>query len=367
MADYMDSDDFGSPEREVGVGENVPSDLILFLEKWMRTHVMLHGPDKRVLIHDILTCADVLERWGYTEATIVEAVKEKGLRTRLCCEDESRSLRLRNETEQLRVVVEDVLKLQLIPNDMSLIDMMNQDLVSHWLTVFGAQLARERIERLKAAVNSSEHVVLMGPRIAPKSFLQSTSGFCQEGLWQWVLPEESMFGSGYYFNEDSNSEMPQMPSLDSQWQATPMMFMPADHADPETWDQMEQQNWGMRHQRPKRNSAQILIDTVTKLLNENTSQLMEDPSMRLVTLLEMSEHLKCKFGKVEKLAKALMSLGQTSPFFVDERQSTIRFRSLPERLVGACEMLLANKNGPELTLGMAVSAPAVQSGAKFLA
>ena len=235
MADFMESDDYGSPEREVGTMGDMPSDLIRFLEQWMSAR-HLEGPGKCVLIQDILGGADVLGRWGYTEGSIVEAVKEKGLRSRLCCDDQGQRLWLRNETEQLRVVVEDVLKLQLIPNDMSIIDVMNQELVSHWLNVFGATLARERIEKIKEAVSTSEQVVLMGPRIAPKSFLQNVPNQCNEGP-MWNMYDQSTVGYG--FSEDSGNDMAQMPYLDSQWQAAPMTWM----QDEDSNSQMPDSEW----------------------------------------------------------------------------------------------------------------------------
>eukprot|EP00435_Cladocopium_sp_Y103_P027502 s1280_g6.t1 len=432
MADFMESDDYGSPEREVGTMGDMPSDLIRFLEQWMSGH--LEGPGKCVLIQDILRRADVLGRWGYTEGSIVKAVTEKGLRSRLYCDDQGR-LWLRNETEQLRVVVEDVLKLQLIPTDMSIIDMMNQELVSHWLNVFGATLARERIDKIKEAVSTSEQVVLMGPRIAPKSFLQKVPN-CNEGPI-WIMYDQSTVGYG--FSEDSGNDMPQMPYLDPQWQAAPMMWMKDEDSNsqmpesewpeaPMVWMQVEDSNTQMpesewqatpmmwmqdddfNHQmpesewqdtpmmwmqdddfnqqmseselqampmmcllvncgtmeqnvrgrlRPRRTRGQHLVDAAVEILNLKASDLAEDGTLPVATLIQESPWLKMRFRAAGDLARALSHFGET--LTVDQHACTVRFSTFSERLVGLCEMLLRKQNGSVLTLAMAVNMPAMQS------
>lgn len=80
MADFMGSDDYGSPEREVGMArsESMPPDVILFLEHWMKSSFMVNGsPGSSILIESILSHAEVLRTWGHTQASIVAAVQER--------------------------------------------------------------------------------------------------------------------------------------------------------------------------------------------------------------------------------------------------------------------------------------------------
>eukprot|EP00438_Fugacium_kawagutii_P024234 Skav223095 [mRNA] locus=scaffold419:506517:507644:+ [translate_table: standard] len=375
MADFMDSDGshhYGSPEREVGtMPEEMPSDLIRFLEHWMRSHVALNGQGSFVAIEDILNSADVLRRWGNTVTTIAEEVKRKGLESRVCCDEHGYSLRLRDETEQLRLVVEDTLWNQLIPGDMSLIDVMNQPLVSHWLTAFGAQLARERIERLKQAVNSSEQLVIIGSRIAPKNFAPDAQYWDAGPMW---VAGSMMFGHG--FDENSPDQMPQMPGFEFQWPSmdpgTPMMVMPVD--PPESYYTMDQgyPDWCYsRDQRYKRgrsrrkSSKELVTETAAEVLDMYTSDLAEDGSMSIATMLQHSEWLSTRFRTDGDLIKALMHGGETSPLMVDPHNRTVRFRTFHERLVALCEMLLASRQNEStvLTLAMAVESRAMQLGA----
>lgn len=361
MADFMGSDDYGSPEREVGMArsESMPPDVILFLEHWMKSSFMVNGsPGSSILIESILSHAEVLRTWGHTQASIVAAVQEKGLRSRLCCDD-GQWLRLRDETEQLREVVEDVLKLQLLANDMSLIDMMNQELVSHWLTVFGAELARDRLERVKAAVMTSQKLELTGARIAPRSFRPSPM-HSQSDEPAWVSTPSVMFG--FCINEDASN---QLPVYDSQWQGmqTPMMIPMPSEPDSSYFKEERYMGDTQYTTGQRRSRGELCADVVGQILQQNTNDWAEDGSMSLAAVFEQSYWMISRCHGDMDLAKALVSNGEASPLVVDFYARRVRFRTFSEQLVGLCEMLLAQTNGTILTLSIAVNTPLLQSGA----
>lgn len=338
----------------------MPPDVILFLEHRMKSSVMVNGsPGSSILIESILSHAEVLRTWGHTQASIVAAVHEKGLRSRLCCDD-GQWLRLRDETEQLREVVEDVLKLQLVANDMSLIDMMNQELVSHWLTVFGAELARDRLQRVKEAVMTSQKLELTGARIAPRNFLPSGPMHSQSDEPAWISTPSVVFG--FCFNEDAGN---QLPVYDPQWQGmqTPMMIpMPSE---PDSSYLMEERYMGDTQyttgQRRKRSGREFIVDAVVQILQQNANDWAEDGSMSLAAVFEQSYWMTHRCTGEIDLARLLLSNGEASPLVVDYYARRVRFRTFSEQLVGLCEMLLTQTNGTILTLSIAVNTPLLQS------
>lgn len=148
-----------------------PSHLVRFIEQWMILHTNTSGLNDYVPIVDIMNGNNVLQMLPYTVTDIADEVKFAGLVTRVCCDMDGTKLRLRDETEQLRLAIEDVI-CDVLRIDMDLLELMRHPLVDHWLNEFGARLAGARSAMINIAVCSSDQVVMVGARIAPKQWFE---------------------------------------------------------------------------------------------------------------------------------------------------------------------------------------------------
>lgn len=158
--------------RPIPANIEPPSTLMRFLAEWLKMRAEFHGHNEYVDIEDILSGTNVLQNGGNTVESIADEVKFVGLESRVTCDDTGKKLRLRDETEQLRLVVEEVVCGRWVNPEMTMLEVMRQPLVAHWLTAFGAHLWLQRSAMLRIAVHASNKLILNGVRIAPRSWYE---------------------------------------------------------------------------------------------------------------------------------------------------------------------------------------------------
>ncbi|CAK9057338.1 Serine/threonine-protein phosphatase 2A activator, partial [Durusdinium trenchii] len=302
-------------------------DIVEIIQCWMQTSCPTEGAS--VSIADLLDECDALEAIAGCSASIVDAVKTEGLASPLFYDEGSAVLYLRPLLEHLRLVVEEVMKVQLIPNDMSLLELMDQPLV---LKAFARRSSRhmERMEQLQEAVASSEKVALLGNRVVPKIWIPGPrSGAGGAGTGGAVRAPGSFCARDEYPGVSGCA-----PCLSGD-----------EFSKGETWEIGEPRNspeWMGMQRRQHRNVE--YVQAVATLLEENAPYADEegwDLARNLLTLNELSPVVVDIFG-------------------VDHSGPRVRLRSFEERLVALCELFLAQLCN-SMTLATAVSLPAMQS------
>ena len=292
-----------------------PKLLVDILEAFMM------GAEGQVLLADIIEDCEELSTSGCSVSWMADALRAHGLRTRLCCDGQR--VDWREEQEHLRLVVEDVLK-----HDMSLVDMMNQLPVKICLKAVPS--ARERIERLKQAVMSSELLMLVGSRI----YLRAP---------EWVPPSEPCFEPIHppVFVIYGGSDMPH-----ESYETYRDEPAPASRSDV----------------MPKKSSRKGIQwgKLVAQALDSNTPRSLD-------WVLRNGDFKAYPSLSVEKLMRNLAAEGHHSSVVVDDLTQHVRLRSFPEQLLAILEAFLRDVEQEKLSLPEAVShSPMLQPLGSYL-